>query len=685
MEKEDLSVDASCGVESGHGSSDSINLKFRFWIAIVFSLPVLLLAMAEMVPYLNINEILSYNLNLWLQFLFATPVICWAGFPFFKWGWQSIIKRDLNMWTLISLGTGTAYSFSLLALVAPDIFPASLIGDGMAPVYFESAVVIITLVLFGQMLEARASERTGDAIRGLLDRAPKMACRIEDQGDNNVPLEAVEINDRLRVLPGEKVPVDGIIIEGTSSLDESMISGESIPVDKSVGDGVIGGTLNNEGAFIMRAEKIGSETVLARIIELVSNAQKSRAPIQRVADRVSAYFVPAVIAMALLTFLVWALWGPEPRLSFALINMVSVLIIACPCALGLATPMSIIVGVGRGAQAGVFIRDAIALETLNGIEALVLDKTGTLTAGRPRVMDIQVFNQWQERDLLQYAATLEKNSTHPLARAIVKAAEEENVSLLKSEAIRSVPGGGIEGVINGRKINIGKSPWLKSVGVEIPDKILQKVTDFSGGGRTPVFVAVNNTLSGYLALSDSVKRNTKEVVENLQSMGMRLIMLTGDSAGAAKAVADELKINEYYAEVSPADKNALVMELKANRLKVAMAGDGVNDAPALTAADVGIAMGKGSDVAIESADITLVKGDLRGIEKALHLSRYTLRNIKQNLFFAFVYNALSIPIAGGILYPFFGILLNPMIAGAAMSLSSLSVVGNALRLRKITL
>lgn len=589
------------------------------------------------------------------------------------------------MWTLISLGTGTAYSFSLLALVAPDIFPASLIGDGMAPVYFESAVVIITLVLFGQMLEARASERTGDAIRGLLDRAPKMACRIEDQGDNNVPLEAVEINDRLRVLPGEKVPVDGIIIEGTSSLDESMISGESIPVDKSVGDGVIGGTLNNEGAFIMRAEKIGSETVLARIIELVSNAQKSRAPIQRVADRVSAYFVPAVIAMALLTFLVWALWGPEPRLSFALINMVSVLIIACPCALGLATPMSIIVGVGRGAQAGVFIRDAIALETLNGIEALVLDKTGTLTAGRPRVMDIQVFNQWQERDLLQYAATLEKNSTHPLARAIVKAAEEENVSLLKSEAIRSVPGGGIEGVINGRKINIGKSPWLKSVGVEIPDKILQKVTDFSGGGRTPVFVAVNNTLSGYLALSDSVKRNTKEVVENLQSMGMRLIMLTGDSAGAAKAVADELKINEYYAEVSPADKNALVMELKANRLKVAMAGDGVNDAPALTAADVGIAMGKGSDVAIESADITLVKGDLRGIEKALHLSRYTLRNIKQNLFFAFVYNALSIPIAGGILYPFFGILLNPMIAGAAMSLSSLSVVGNALRLRKITL
>ena len=681
-----IAEDAKVSDDSCHAESNvSIRLEPRFWIALTFTIPVLVLAMAEMLPFLNIQAVFPKKIILWLQLILTTPVVCWAGLPFFKWGWQSLIKVDFNMWTLISIGTGTAYLFSFFAVVVPHLFPPSVGSGGMLPIYFESAAVIITLVLFGQILEARASGKTGDAIRSLLDQSPKVACRVEKNEDQIVSLDLVKINDRLRVRPGEKIPVDGTILEGSSSITESMISGESIPVDKTVGDAVIGGTINNEGAFIMKAEKVGAETILAHIIELVSKAQKSRAPIQRVAERVSAVFVPAVLVIALITFIIWLMWGPEPSLNFALINAVSVLIIACPCALGLATPLSITVGVGRGAQSGVFIKNAIALETLSSVQSLLLDKTGTLTEGRPRVVGINALDQWEENEILQYAATLEKNSAHPLAVAIVDAIEEKNISLSKAEAIASVSGGGIEGVVNGRKIHIGKIAWLEASGIEIPENIRQEINGFSEEGRTCALIAVDGILSGYLVLSDPIKKGARGVIKNLHAMGLKIIILTGDSEGAAKATAEELGIEEYYGDLVPEEKNAFVKRMKDQQLKVAMAGDGVNDAPALTEADVGIAMGKGSDIAIESAGITLLNGDLSGIEKAFRISRYTLRNIRQNLFFAFFYNGLSIPIAAGILYPFFGFLLNPMIAGAVMSMSSLSVVINALRLRKVDL
>ncbi len=683
---EDSKVSDEVGDDSCHADSNtSIHLVPRFWIALIFTIPVLVLAMAEMIPFLNIKAVLPEKIILWLQLILSTPVVCWAGLPFFKWGWQSLIKLDFNMWTLISIGAGTAYLFSLLAIVVPGIFPPSVGSDGMLPIYFESAAVIITLVLFGQILEARASDKTGDAIRSLLDQSPKVACQVETSGDQIVSLDLVIINDRLRVRPGDKIPVDGTIVEGSSSITESMISGESIPVDKTVGDAVIGGTINNEGAFIMKAERVGAETVLARIIDLVSKAQKSQAPIQRVADRVSAFFVPAVIAIAFLTFIIWIVWGPEPRLSYALVNAVSVLIIACPCALGLATPLSITVGVGRGAQAGVFIKDAIALETLSGVQSLLLDKTGTLTEGRPRVVEINALDPWEENEILQYAATLEKNSAHPLGVAIVDATAEKKIILLNAEAIASVPGGGIEGVIDDRKIHIGKVSWLNESGVDIPNNVRQEINGLSEAGRSCALIAVDGVLAGFLALSDPIKKGTRGVVKNLHAMGLKLIILSGDSKGAAKATAEELGIDEYYGDLVPEEKNTFVKKMRGQHLKVAMAGDGVNDAPALTEADVGIAMGKGSDIAIESAGITLLEGDLSGIEKAFRISRFTLRNIRQNLFFAFFYNALSIPIAAGILYPFFGFLLNPMIAGVVMSMSSLSVVLNALRLRNVSL
>ena len=683
---EDSKVSDDPGYDSCHAETNvSTRFEPRFWIALVFTIPVLILAMAEMIPFINIKAVLPEKIILWLQLILSTPVVCWAGLPFFKWGWQSLIKLDFNMWTLISIGTGTAYLFSLLAIVVPGIFPPAVGSDGLLPIYFESAAVIITLVLFGQILETRASDKTGDAIRSLLDQSPKLACRLEESGDQIVSLELVKINDHLRVRPGDKIPVDGTILEGSSSITESMISGESIPVDKTVGDAVIGGTINNEGAFIMKAERVGSETVLARIIDLVSTAQKSQAPIQRVADRVSAFFVPAVIAIAVITFIIWIVWGPEPRLSYALVNAVSVLIIACPCALGLATPLSITVGVGWGAQSGVFIKDAIALETLSGVQSLLLDKTGTLTEGRPRVVGINALDPWKENEILQYAATLEKNSAHPLAVAIVNATEEKKITMLSAEAIASIPGGGIEGVIDGRKIHIGKVSWLNESGVDIPNNVRQEINEFSEAGRTNALIAVDGILAGYLALSDPIKKGTRGVVKNLHAMGLKLTILTGDSKGAAKATAEELGIDEFYGDLVPEEKNTFVKRMKGQHLKVAMAGDGVNDAPALTEADVGIAMGKGSDIAIESAGITLLEGDLSGIEKAFRISRSTLRNIRQNLFFAFFYNALSIPIAAGILYPYFGFLLNPMVAGAVMSMSSLSVVLNALRLRKVTL
>jgi len=682
----DSKVSDNPGYDSCHAeTSASIRLEPRFWIALVFTIPVLLLAMAEMFPFINIKAVIPDKINLWLQLILSTPVVCWAGLPFFKWGWQSLIKMDFNMWTLISIGTGTAYLLSLLAIVVPGVFPPSVGSNGMLPLYFESAAVIITLVLFGQILEARASDKTGDAIRSLLDQSPKVACRVDESGDQIISLDLVKINDRLHVRPGDKIPVDGTILEGSSSITESMISGESIPVDKTVGDVVIGGTMNNEGAFIMKAERVGAETVLARIIDLVSKAQKSQAPIQQVADRVSAFFVPAVIAIAVITFIIWIIWGPEPRLSYALVNAVSVLIIACPCALGLATPLSIIVGVGRGAQSGVFIQDAITLETLSGVQSLLLDKTGTLTEGRPRVVEINALDPWKENEILQYAATLEKNSAHPLAVAIVGATAEKKITMLSAEAIASIPGGGIEGVINGRKIHIGKVSWLNESGVGIPNNIRQKINALSETGHTCALIAVDHVLAGYLALSDPIKKGTIEVVKNLHAMGLKLIILSGDSKSAAKATAEELGIDEFYGDLVPEEKNAFVKRMKSQHLKVAMAGDGMNDAPALIEADVGIAMGKGSDIAIESAGIILLEGDLSGIEKAFRISRYTLCNIRQNLFFAFFYNALSIPIAAGILYPFFGFLLNPMVAGAVMSMSSLSVVLNALRLRKVAL
>lgn len=682
----DSKVNINVSNDSCHAETNSSNhLLPRFWIALIFTIPILGVAMGDMIPFLNIHKVIPLKLALWVQLILTTPVVCWAGLPFFKWGWQSLIKGKFNMWTLVTIGTGTAYIFSFMVVIIPSIYPSSFDSNGMFPVYFESAAVIITLVLLGQILESRASSKTWDSISSLLEQLPKVAYRVGRNGDQSIPIDLVEINDYLRVRPGDKIPVDGTIQEGSSSITESMITGESIPIDKTIGDVVIGGTINNQGAFIMKAEKVGSETVLARIIELVLKAQNSRAPIQWVVDRVSTVFVPSVMAIALATFIIWFILGPQPSLSYALVNALSVLIIACPCALGLATPLSITVGVGLGAQSGILVKNAIALETLSSVQSLILDKTGTLTEGRPRLVGINPLRDWKKNKVLQYAATLEKTSNHPLAFAIVDAVKKEKIYLLKAETTVSVPGGGIVGVIDGREVHIGKTSWLKACGIEIPENIIQKINGFSKNGYTCSLIAIDGILMGYLTLSDPIKKDARDIVKNLHAMGLKLIMLTGDSKGAAKVAAEELGIKEFYGDLTPGDKSTFVKRMKEQQIKTAMVGDGVNDAPALTEADVGIAMGKGSDIAIESADITLLKGDISGIEKALRISRYTLRNIRQNLFFAFFYNVLSIPIAAGILYPFYGFLLNPMIACLVMSMSSLSVVINSLRLRKVRL
>ena len=663
-----------------------IDMSRRFWVGLALSVPVAFLAMADFIPGLHIDRVISPHWSIWLQFALSTPVVLWAGWPFFERGWQSVLRRSLNMFSLISLGVGTAYVYSLVATFAPSIFPAGFrSADGTVATYFEAAAIITVLVLLGQVLELRAREQTGGAIRALLNLAPKTTRRIRADGtDEEVTLDQVHVNDSLRIRPGDGVPVDGTVLEGRSSVDESMVTGESMPVTKEVGARLIGGTVNGTGALVMRAEKVGSETVLARIVAMVAEAQRSRAPIQRLADTVSGYFVPAVMAIAVLSFGVWALWGPAPALAYGLLAAVSVLIIACPCALGLATPMSIQVGVGKGASAGVLIRSAEALERMERVDTLVVDKTGTLTMGKPRVTQITPFAGFADSDVLQLAASLEQSSEHPLAAAIVASARERGLQLTAPAAFDSVTGQGVHGSINGRRVALGNAKLMQAEGVDV-SQMAEQADRMRATGATALFVAVDRIAAGVIAVADPIKETTPAALDSLREAGVRIVMLTGDNRRTAEAVAGQLKITDIEADVLPEDKHRVVRRLRTEGRIVAMAGDGVNDAPALAEADIGIAMGTGTEVAIQSAGVTLVKGDLAGIARARHLSRSTMRNIRQNLFFAFVYNALGVPIAAGVLYPWFGVLLSPVIAALAMALSSVSVVMNALRLRRINL
>ncbi|MFI5167866.1 MAG: heavy metal translocating P-type ATPase [Thermoanaerobaculales bacterium] len=655
----------------------------RFWAAAALALPLLAIAMGEMVPALR--HVLSALWLVWLQVALASPAVLWAGWPLLLRGWRSLVNRNLNMFTLIAIGTGAAYGYSLIAVLTPGAFPASMRVHGQIPVYFEAAAVITALVLLGQVLELRARARTGQAIRALLSLAPASARRIgDDDAERDVPLDHVRPGDRLRVRPGEKVPVDGIVLEGSSSVDESLVTGEPIPVEKTPDSRVTGGTVNQTGGFVMRAERVGADTLLARIVALVATAQRSRAPIQRLADRVATYFVPAVVAAAVATFAVWALVGPEPRLAYALVNAVAVLIIACPCALGLATPMSIMVGIGRGARAGVLVKSAEALEALEKVDTLVLDKTGTLTEGRPRVTAIVPAADLSEADLLAVAASLERASEHPLAAAILAAAAERGVATEEVGAFRSIPGQGVVGSVRGHEAALGNERLMAERRVSLGG-LSGEAARLAEQGQTVVFAARDGRAIGLVAVSDPIKPSTPDAIRALHAAGVRIVMLTGDRRAAAEAVAGGLNIDEVEAGVSPERKGEVVARLRREGRVVAMAGDGVNDAPALAGADVGLAMGTGTDVAIESAGITLLAGDLRGIARARTLSRATMRNIRQNLFWAFGYNTLGIPIAAGVLYPVFGLLLSPMIAAAAMSFSSVTVIANALRLRKLEL
>ena len=665
--------------------SEARDMTRRFWIAAILSLPPLLLGMAHLIPGFHIDRYISPKLNQWIQFLFTTPVVLWAGWPLLERGWNSVRTRHLNMFTLIALGVGTAYAYSVVALLAPNAFPAAFRVNGVVPLYFEAAAIITALVLLGQMLEAKAHSRTGAAIRALLNQAAKNATVVRDGKEEEVPVAHVTKGDILRVRPGEKVPVDGTITEGQSSLDESMITGESMPVEKKAGDKVTGATINQTGAFLMRAEKVGKETMLSRIVEMVADAQRSRAKIQKLADQVSAIFVPVVVAVAVLTFGAWALMGPDPKLAYALVNAVAVLIIACPCALGLATPMSIMVGVGRGATSGVLVKNAEALELMEKVNTLVVDKTGTLTEGKPKLVKIIASDSFREDEVLAFAGSVERNSEHPLAAAIVRGAEERGVSLSSAEDFKSETGGGVLGKVNGREVLVGKARLLESKGVQNFRPLVEAGAALQAEGNGVVFVAVDGKPAGLLAVADPIKQSTAEAIQELHRAGIRIVMLTGDNARTAAVVAKKLGIDEVRAEVSPQDKQNEIRRFREAGCVIAMAGDGINDAPALAAADVGIAMGTGTDVAIESAGITLVKGDLRGIVKAVRLSRAVMRNIRQNLFFAFIYNALGVPIAAGVLYPFFGLLLSPIFASAAMAFSSVSVIANALRLKKTRL
>ncbi len=662
------------------------DMQRRFRTSLILTVPLLVLMIVEMLPNHGGGRWIMSSAVAWIQLALATPVVLWAGWPFFQRAWGSLLNRSLNMFTLIALGTGAAYLFSVVALLFPNSLPAAFRGQSrMVPLYFEPAAVITTLVLLGQVLELRARSQTSSALRSLLGLAPKSARLVEDGGnEHDVPLEEVKIGDRLRVRPGEKIPVDGTVLEGASSIDESMLSGESMPVEKSTGARVAGGTINGTGSFIMRADRVGSDTLLSQIVRLVSEAQRTRAPIQRLADRVASYFVPAVILAAALTFAVWAMYGPEPRLSHAFVNAVAVLIIACPCALGLATPMSIMVATGRGATAGVLVRNAEALEVLHKIDTLVLDKTGTLTQGKPKVTSILSLNGYSETDLLALAASLEQSSEHPLASAVVSAAKERNLQLQRVGEFQSITGQGVKGRVAGRTILAGNPALLNSAGIAM-DELTPRVEALHGEGQSVMFIAIDNQPAGLLAIADPIKPSTADAIKLLHAEGVRVAMLTGDNRRTALAVAKRLGIDDVEAEVLPDRKAATIKKLQSGGHIVAMAGDGVNDAPALAAANVGIAMGTGTDIAMESAGVTLVQGDLRAIVRALRLSRAAMRNIRQNLFFAFVYNILGVPIAAGVLYPFFGLLLSPVIASAAMTFSSVSVITNALRLRKIQL
>ena len=656
----------------------------RFWLGLVLALPVVILEMGG--HFANLHMIIGPKWSNWLQFLFATPVVLWAGWPFFVRGWQSLLTRNLNMFTLIAMGTGVAWLYSVIAVLLPDIFPPAFRGsDGTVAVYFEAAAVITVLVLLGQVLELRARDQTSGAIRALLDLAPKTARRIRADGqEEEVALDVIAVGDRLRVRPGEKVPVDGVVIEGRSALDESLVTGESMPVTKTVGDKVIAGTLNTTGSFVMQAEKVGRDTMLARIVQMVASAQRSRAPIQRLADQVAGWFVPTVILFAIAAFVAWAMFGPEPRYAYGLVAAVTVLIIACPCALGLATPMSIMVGVGRGAQAGVLIKNAEALERMEKVDTLVVDKTGTLTEGKPKVVAVVPATGFEESEVLRLAASVEQASEHPLAAAVVAAAQERRLALSPVSAFDSPTGKGVVGMVDGRRISLGNAKFLREIGIDTVD-LDGEAERLRADGATAIFLAVDGKIAAVIAIADPVKPTTSEALKLLAQDGVRVVMLTGDNRTTAQAVARRLGIENVEAEVLPEQKSAVVERLRQQGSVVAMAGDGVNDAPALAAADVGIAMGTGTDVAIESASITLLKGDLTGIVRARRLSAATMHNIRQNLFFAFVYNAAGVPIAAGVLYPLFGILLSPVIAAAAMALSSVSVVGNSLRLRRLQL
>ncbi len=658
----------------------------RFWVGVVLSVPVLALSMAGDLAGATLGRFISPGASVWIQLAFATPVVLWGGWPFFARGWASIVNRSLNMFTLIAIGTGVAYGYSLVAALFPDIFPPSFrAADGTVAVYFEAAAVITTLVLLGQVLELRARSETSSAIRALLDLAPKTARVVRDDGrEEDIPLDQVVPGMRLRVRPGEKVPVDGVVLEGHSAVDESMISGEPVPVEKTRGDKVTGATLNASGSFVMRAERVGADTLLAQIVAMVAEAQRSRAPIQSLADRVSAWFVPGVVLVALASFGVWSAYGPAPAMAFALLNAVAVVIIACPCALGLATPMSIMVGTGRGAVAGVLVKNAEALELIEKIDTLVVDKTGTLTEGKPRLARVISVAKIGVIELLRLVASLERGSEHPLAAAIVKGAEEKGIALAPASDFRAEPGKGVIGTVDGRRVAAGNLGLLQALGID-PGDLPARAEALRNEGQTVMMVAVDGAAAGLIAVSDPIKESAAGAIKALQEDGVRVVMLTGDSRTTAEAVARRLGIDEVNAEVLPEQKAATVKRLQAEGRAVAMAGDGINDAPALAQALVGIAMGTGADVAMESAGVTLLKGDLWGIVRARHLSRAVMRNIRQNLFFAFVFNALAVPIAAGVLYPFTGLLLNPMIASAAMSLSSVTVIGNALRLRRVAL
>ncbi len=661
------------------------SLSRKFWSALVLTIPVLILAMGHAVPGLHVDSIIPRQIGKWIEFVLTTPVVLWAGGFFFARAWRSVVNRSLNMFTLIAVGVGAAYFYSAVAVITPGIFPDSFQRNGEIDLYFEAAAVITTLVLLGQLLEAKARSRTGQAIKALLGLAAKSAHRVRDGREEEIPVQEIHKGDVLRVRPGEKVPIDGVITEGRSNIDESMITGESMPVTKVAGEKVIGATVNQTGSFLMRAERIGSETMLAQIVEMVAEAQRSRAPIQKLADTVSGYFVPAVVAIAILTFIVWSIFGHAPAMAYALVNAVSVLIIACPCALGLATPMSIMVGVGRAAQAGILIKNAEAIEITEKVTHLVIDKTGTLTAGKPEVVSRVVGTSGNERDLLQIAASLENQSEHPLARAIVAAANKEQIELREATGFESTTGGGVAAKLDDKLVRVGKEKFLSDARVTIPDELQNQARTLQDKAQTTVWVAIDGKAFGVIGIADPIKETTREAVRELHAMGLKIIMCTGDNRRTAESVARELHIDDFRAEVMPQEKIDVVNTLRSQGAIVAMAGDGINDAPALAAAHVGIAMGTGTDVAIESAGITLVKGDLMGIAKAIRLSRAVMRNIRQNLFFAFIYNAFGVPIAAGVLYPSFGILLSPMIAGAAMSFSSVSVIGNALRLRRFRL